>query len=390
MLNLTPKGFLFAGIFIQKKKKLGLIYSKKMCSAAGVFTTNQIKAAPVIISQQKIKLGKSQAIIVNSGNANACTGNRGLNDAKKMTKLVAKELTIDEKYVLVASTGIIAQFLPIKEIEKGIKKIVPLLSEKSEDFASSIMTTDTVSKQSAIKIKIDDKCVIIKGIAKGVGMIYPKMATLLCFIITDCAISQKLINKALVEVVNKSFNLITIDGDTSTNDTIFILANGLAKNEIIIKEDDNYKKFKKALEFICLDLSKQIVKDGEGATKFIEIKIKNAESFEQAKKIGMTIANSNLVKTAIFGEDPNFGRIMMAIGNSQVKIEPKKIDLYLNTKKVIKNGIVTEINKEVLRQELKNKEILIIIDLKTGKEKVSVFTTDLSYNYVKINSAYST
>lgn len=388
-----PKGFFTAGIHCgikEKGKDLGVIYSTKLTNASGLFTTNKIKSASVLFTQSKIKKGKIQAVIINSGNANTCTGRKGLKDVEEITSTLAKELKVNKEHIAIASTGVIGKFLPVKRIKNGIKKISKNLNKNMDDFVHAIMTTDTTKKCVSVKIKIDGKDVVITGFAKGSGMIYPHLATLLCFIITDCAISSKLLSKTLKEAIQESFNLISIDGDTSTNDMILILANELASNKMINTQDENYRKFSKSLKFICQKLSKLIVLDGEGMTKFIEIKIKNAQNIKEAKEIGFSIANSNLVKTALFGEDPNFGRIMMALGKTKVDFNPSNVDLYLGGKKVIRNGTIIPIKRSDLKQKLKNKKNLITIDLKQGKEKISVFTTDLSYDYVKINASYST
>src|SRR3972149_3258803 len=317
------------GIKKTGKKDLALIVSEVEASAAGVFTENLVKAAPVILSQKNIKKGRARGIIVNSGNANACTGNTGHKHAGEMVDLTAKSLGVSPEKILVASTGVIGDPLPIEKIKKGIPVLVKKLSRTGEmDAAEAIMTTDIVSKVAAVEYKYGRESIRIGGIAKSSGMIYPRLAPMLSFFTTDISISPKLLNIALKESADKSFNMITVDGDTSTNDTVLILANGLAGNKKVEdKRSKGFTMFVEALNHVTTTLSKMIVKDGEGATKFVEINVKRAKNFEDAKKIALSIANSNLVKTALFGEDPNWGRIVSAAGDSGVKFDLDKLKL---------------------------------------------------------------
>ena len=391
----APRGFKAAGIScgIKKrdKKDLALIYSEAPASSAALFTTNQIKAAPLKVSAEHIKDGNIQAIVINSGIANATTGKKGLEDAEEMGRITAEKLGIEKENVLVASTGTIGTFLPMNKITEGIKEAKGKLSrEGGGDAAQAIMTTDTFPKEVAVELELGNKKVIIGGMAKGAGMISPHLATMLSFITTDVVISGELLKKTLKSSIAKSFNMITVDGEESTNDMVVILANGLAGNEEITEDDEAFKKFSFGLDEVTLKLAKMIVKDGEGATKFIEVEVKNALKFEDAKRIAFSIANSLLVKTAIFGEDANWGRIMAAIGNSGVKIEEEKIDIYLGDLKLASKGCGVKFREEEAKKILKEKEIKIIVDLNIGKESAKVWTCDLTPEYVKINAHYRT
>jgi len=370
------------------------------CKASALFTKNLIKAAPVLVSQKKISRSSSKirAIIVNSGCANACTGKKGVKDAEKMCNITAKCLNINPEQVLVASTGVIGEFLPMKRIINGIKNLTSSLKHSPVEAVKSIMTTDTSPKFCSRKFYIGKKEINIWGCVKGSGMIHPEldftpksMATLLCFIFTDINISRKLQDLALKQAIDNTLNCISIDGDTSTNDSVFLLSNGLAENKIInSKKDENFRKFCNALNSLCYELSKKVVLDGEGATKFVKIKIISARDRMSAKKIAKTIATSPLVKTAIFGCDPNWGRIIAAAGRSEVKINPEKIDLFINGLCVAKNGATTNLSPTKLKRSMRKKEIEIKILLNSGDVDFEYYTCDLSYNYVKINASYRT
>ena len=387
-------GFLASGIYagIKKveKKDLALIFSEKPCTAAGLFTKNEVKGAPVIISQRNIKKGIGQAIIANSGNSNVCTGKQGIKDAEEMAALTAKALNIKPNLVCIASTGVIGEPLPMEKIRKGISdSALSLRRDGGRDAAEAIMTTDTFVKEKAVQIDFGGKAVTIGGIAKGSGMIYPNMATMLSFIATDAKITSMDLKSALKAVVDKSFNMTTVDGDMSTSDMVICLANGMSG--VGITKNRGYKDFQDGLNYVCAELAKMIVKDGEGATKFVEIRVKGAKTFNDAKKIGMAIANSNLVKTALFASDANWGRIMAAIGYSGVKVNADKIDLFFNNVKMVGNGIGLGIDTEREATEvLKKREFAIIVNLRLGKAEATVWTCDFSYDYVKINAAYRT
>ena len=387
-------GFLASGIYagIKKveKKDLALIFSKSLCTAAGLFTKNEVKGAPVIVSQRNIKNGAGQAIVANSGNSNACTGKQGIKDAEEMATLTAKALNIKPNLIYVASTGVIGEPMPMEKVRNGIADAaLKLGKEGGRDAAEAIMTTDTFLKEKAVQIDIGGKTVTIGGIAKGSGMIYPNMATMLSFIATDAKIASRNLRRALKAAVDKSFNMTTVDGDMSTSDMVICLANGVS--DVSITKNKGYNDFQKGLSYICTELAKMIVKDGEGATKFVEIRIKGAKTFNDAKKIGMAIANSNLVKTALFASDANWGRIMAAIGYSGVKVNADKIDLFFDNIKMVGKGIGLGIDAERDATEvLKKREFAITVDLRLGKAEATVWTCDLSYDYVKINAAYRT
>jgi glutamate N-acetyltransferase/amino-acid N-acetyltransferase len=393
----APKGFktngIACGIKESGKKDLAIIFSEKPACAAGCFTMNKVQAAPVLVSKEHIKNGIIQSVVINSGNANACTGKEGLKNSALMAEVTADELKIDSDNVIVASTGIIGVQLPVNKIEQGIKDVVKTLSTErgnSKNAAEAIMTTDTFLKESAIKLNVDGTLVSMGGIAKGSGMIAPNMATMLCFITTDVNVKSNILDKCLKKAIDLSFNMITVDGETSTNDMVAILANGLAGNKEITEGSKEESLFQKALNFLCVEFAKMIVKDGEGATKFIEISVEKAKSFVDAKNIALSVANSNLVKTAFFGEDANWGRIMAAIGKTETDIDSNSIDIYFEDQQIVKNSIEMSFDKKEINQILKSKEIKVKIDLKNGTSKAKVWTSDLSYDYVKINAAYRT
>jgi len=391
----SPKGFLSSATRAGLKKKgndTGLIFSKVPAVADGVFTLNQVQAAPVLVSKRHLKQDlMAQAIIVNSGCANCCTGQRGLKDATRMADAVAKRLGIKKEDVLVSSTGVIGKYLEITKIEKAVPQLVKGLNEKSSlDVAKAIMTTDTFPKEFAVKINIGGKPVCIGGIAKGSGMIHPNMATMLCFLTTDIYITRRALKLALEDAVNKSFNAITVDGETSTNDSVLILANGAAENKLLDKVDREFKIFNEALGKVTRELATMIIKDGEGATKSVTIVIKNCPSYWQGVKIGRRIASSPLLKTCIYGQDPNWGRVVASLGVCGVRIKEDAFDIYLGKRQVVKNGATLDVKKERLKDVFKGKEVTITVDLKMGRETVTVWTCDLTEEYIKINSEYAT
>ena len=377
-----------AGIKKNGEKDLGLIYSEAPAKVAGVFTKNIVQAAPVLLDKERIKSGVCQAIIVNSGNANCCTGNRGLTDAKSMAKFAAAKLEISEDLVFVSSTGVIGQPLPIGKIQAAIPELVKsLLPEGLHDCARAIMTTDTFPKVFSRKGRLEDKTFTVTGIAKGSGMICPDMATMLCFICTDVDAGQTLLKDALFTATERSFNRITVDGDTSTNDMVLIMANG--RSQVILERTEQINTFQEVLDGVLRHLARQVVKDGEGATKLVEIAVKGALTRKDAHKIAATVANSNLVKTAFFGEDANWGRILGAAGRAGVSIDPAKIDVYFDDVLIVKNGMgCGDTAEEQATKILKSQEFSISIDLKMGTGYESVFTCDFSLDYVKINADY--
>lgn len=397
----APKGFLASGVKAGIKKSgkldLALLYSEAPAVAAAAFTTNRFQASPVKVSKLHLKNKTHRAIIVNSGNANCANGEVGDKDAVKMTLFIAKALLLDKKEVLAASTGIIGKYLPIERIEVATPKLVGDLSrDKAGKFAEAIMTTDTVKKELAVKVKLGTATVTIGGTCKGTGMIYPLMkteghATMLCFLATDAAITKGALGASLDEAIDNSFNMISVDGDMSTNDSCVIMANGLAENKKIASKGRDYYKFTEALKFVASELAKKLARDGEGATKFIEISVAGAKSKEDAKIIARKISTSNLFKCCIYGEDPNWGRVVAAAGASGVKFNAERIDVYLGPIKALANGTsVKGFDKEKARAIFKKKSIHIKVDLKSGKANATAWTCDFSKEYVVINSEYST
>jgi glutamate N-acetyltransferase / amino-acid N-acetyltransferase len=389
-----PKGFLVNGLHCGIKKKSGkkdlsIFYSDKSCVASGMFTKNIFKAAPVIISQKNVK-NKIRVIIANSGRANACTGKKGLKDAKKMCELTAKEFDLNPENILVASTGVIGQFLPIEKIRRGIKKLGQEIKKSKTCELSAvegIMTTDTFPKYSSNNFKIGNSNINIWGCSKGSGMIEPNLATMLSFILTDAVITKKALNEALKVAVSESFNCLTVDGDTSTNDTAIVLANAEAGNKIISNGKD-FQLFSKKLTEVCVNLTKMLAKDGEGATKLITINVKNAKSIEDSKKIAKTVANSPLVKTAVYGNDANWGRIVAAIGRSGVKFDSKKIDIFFGKVCVFRKGSPVSFSEKKAKNIISKKEIDINIVLNMGKKSSTVYTCDFTGDYVEVNASY--
>ncbi|MFA9397418.1 MAG: bifunctional glutamate N-acetyltransferase/amino-acid acetyltransferase ArgJ [Clostridiaceae bacterium] len=394
----APKGFTAVGIYAglkknPNKKDMALIYSECICECAGVYTSNKVKGEPLKITMEHLEDGKAQAVIINSGNANTCTGIEGLENARKMTKLTAEGLNIKEKDVIVASTGVIGMQLDMGKIENGIKDIVNKPTKQGYITArEAIMTTDTVKKDISIEIEIDGKKVVIGAMAKGSGMIHPNMCTMLSFITTDINIDASLLKQSLKESADISYNRISIDGDTSTNDMVVILANGMAENEKIVEKDSNYKLFKDALDFLNTEMAKKVAADGEGATKLIETKVIGAKTKEEAANISKTVTASSLVKTAMFGSDANWGRILCAIGYSGEEIDPDKVDISFESGKgyidVCEKGVPLDFSEETAKKILGEHDITIWIDLHEGQEEATTWGCDLSYEYVRINGDY--
>ena len=387
-------GFMFSGISAGIKegeeRDLALFYSVAPATAAGVFTTNRVKAAPVLMDRAKIRKGRCQAIIANSGNANACTGERGMRDARAMADATAGDLRIPRQLVLVSSTGVIGKPLPIDKILSRIPSLIDNLSPHGLlDAAEAIMTTDTFPKVKMERCSIGQREIRICGVAKGAGMIMPRMATMLCFVMTDAAIEGASLQKALADAQEVTFNRITVDGDTSTNDTVLVLANGMAKNRVISLKSADYPLFRDLLTAVLLELAKMIIRDGEGATKFIEVRVEGARSEADAKKVALSVANSNLVKTAFFGGDANWGRIAAAIGRSGVPINPNTFDILLNGVPVALSGMwANGALQEDADQVLRGNTLMVTIRLHQGNAHTSIYTCDLSPDYVKINAHY--
>lgn len=389
------KGFTAAGVKAGIKKSgnldVAVIYTKTQAVVAGTFTQNKVAAAPVYVSKEVVATGTAHAIVANAGCANACTGQQGLDDAHKMAQIAADELGVNANDVIVGSTGVIGVNLPMDKLEAGIKDAVANLSADGSDNAGrAIITTDTHSKSVTCEFELSGKTVRMGAIAKGSGMIRPNMATMLCYITTDIAIDQALLQKAVSGCVEKSFNMISVDGDMSTNDMVIVLANGEANNAKITEENADYQIFFDKLMMLCTELAKQIAADGEGASKFLTINVKGAKSFADAKTVGMAIANSPLVKTAFFGEDPNWGRVICAVGYSGADMIPEKTVVKFGGITIFANGTGATYDEKALAHVMKEKDIVIDIELNMGQEDATVWSCDLSYEYVKINGEYHT
>ena len=395
----APKGFSAMGIAagIKKDRKdMAMIYSEAKCHAAGTFTTNIVKAAPVKWDQAIVYGNKAaHAVVVNSGVANACTGEEGLGYCKRTAQKAAALFGISENEVLVASTGVIGKQIPIEKIEAGIETMKPMLADTDVAgtlAAEAIMTTDTVKKEVAVTFEAGGKTVTLGGMCKGSGMIHPNMCTMLSFVMTDANISQELLQKALSVSVTDTYNMVSVDGDTSTNDTCLLLANGLAGNPEITQEEEDYKKFCEALNFINTCLAKKMAADGEGATALFEVKVIGAESKKQAVTLSKSIVTSNLTKAAIYGHDANWGRILCAMGYSGAQFDPEKVDLYFESAagkiKIIENGVATDYSEEEATKILSEKEVTAIADVKMGTFSATAWGCDLTYDYVKINADY--
>lgn len=395
----SAKGFLAAGVKAGIKASgnydMALIYSEAPAVAAGAFTRNAVRAAPVTLSELHVKSDNVQAIIVNSGNANACTGDEGYRNAENMCKLVAGRLNLQQDAVLVASTGIIGVQLPMEKINVGIGHVVDALSQDGTIATKAIMTTDLTEKNIAVVIEVQGKVVTIGGIAKGSGMIHPNMGTMLGFITTDIAIEKSLLQRAFLASVDESYNMVSVDGDVSTNDTAIILANGLAGNAVITSEADaGYDKFVEALRFINQTLAKKIAEDGEGATKLIETNVFGAKTIEDARKVAKSVIGSSLVKTAIFGGDANWGRILCAVGYSSADLLVNKIEIFVKGGdakiQIVANGAGIAFDEALLAQIFSAKQVEIEIYLHNGEAIATAWGCDLSYDYVKINADYRT
>jgi len=389
----APKGFKAAGIHcgIKKSKKdLALIYSVVPATAAGVFTLNKVQAAPVLVCKENLAKGKTfRAIIINSGNANACTGEQGYKDAVEMTNKTAEVLSVDPKEVFVSSTGVIGETLPMEKVLSGIEKIVDSLdNDDNLSAAEAIMTTDTFVKSESVTFIIDGKEVSIGGIAKGSGMIHPNMATMLAFVTTDAAIDKETFHTILKDVTDKTFNRIVVDGDTSTNDMVIALANGCSGIESIKSGTEAYDTFSQNLYNILKKLSIDIVRDGEGATKLVEITVDGALNDKDAEKAARTVALSPLVKTAIHGEDANWGRIIAAVGYSGIDFDPAKFEIIINGTPILKQNYTVTLPIKDANQTLKPARIKLLIKLNAGNGKAACWTCDFSEEYVKINGSY--
>jgi len=373
------------------RRDLAVIYSQVPAVAAALYTQNQVKAAPVLVTREHLAGQTAQAIVVSSGIANACTGEQGLADARQMALWAGEMLGIAPEHVVVASTGVMGVPLPMQKIEAGIRRAVRELSVTGGGAAAeAIMTTDTTPKEYAVKFTCGGKEITVGGIAKGSGMIHPNLATMLAFIATDAAISPEVLYDALRWAGDRSFNAVTVDGDTSTNDMVVCLANGLAGNEPITGQGSDFLLFRDALFEVCRELAKMIARDGEGASKFLEVRVKGANSEEDGRKIARAVAGSSLVKAALFGEDANWGRVLSAAGNAGVSFEPDKVDIYLGDLQVAARGTGLSFDEDRARAILEGREVIITIDLKQGEAEAVAWGCDLSFDYVRINAQYRT
>lgn len=398
----AAKGFRAAGNAvgikgkITEKKDLALIESDVPATAAGAFTTNVVKATSVLRNMEIMESGvKINGIAVNSGNANACTGEEGVKSNKEMAQCFASLLGVDENTVLTASTGVIGAVFPIETVKEGIKNTFPMLGYDRNNAlmaAEAIMTTDTYSKEVAVEFELGGKTVHMGGMAKGSGMICPNMATMLSFITTDADISAELLNKALKEDIKSTYNMVSVDGDTSTNDTVVVLANGLAGNDKVTEEGADYDTFKEALHYVNERLAKNLVRDGEGATKFMEVNVEGAATYDDAKTMAKSVVKSSLFKAAVFGEDANWGRVLCAMGYSGVKFDPNKVDIVFASSAgsilLMDKGTPIVFDEDKAKTILSEKEIQVNIKISEGNEKATAWGCDLSYEYVRINGDY--
>jgi len=394
MKKMDCPGFQTAGVASglkqNGKKDLGLIYSEVPLTVAAMFTRNRVKAAPVLLDQQRTANGSCRAVIVNSGNANCCTGEQGMQDAIRMGRLAAQGLVVDEEDVLVASTGVIGEPLPIEKIETATPGLIKALAPDGIfDFTEAIMTTDTIPKVVSRRGELAGESFTVTGAIKGAGMIRPDMATMLCFVMTDIVAQPEVLQETLQRAVDRSLNRMTVDGDTSTNDTVLLTANGYSRAEVISAEQKDI--FQAVLDEVMTGLAKWLIKDAEGATKLVEIVVKGARSKPEAHKIADTVANSPLFKTALFGEDANWGRILAAVGRAGIPMDPQKIDIFFGSVQMAKNGFGCGKEAEAeATKVLKQDEFAVTVDLNLGIETETVFTCDFSIDYVKINADYRT
>ncbi|WP_044640398.1 bifunctional glutamate N-acetyltransferase/amino-acid acetyltransferase ArgJ [Risungbinella massiliensis] len=390
----SPLGFRSAGIHSGVKRKrpdLGAIVCEVPANSAAVYTTNAFQAAPLKVTQESIGVeGKLQALVVNSGNANACTGNRGLQDAYQMRQKMAESINIPPHFVGVASTGVIGQFLPMEKILNGMDQLHSCLDVEDEIFAKAILTTDTRIKQVGVQVEVDGKLVTITGVAKGSGMIKPNMATMLGFITTDAVIESDLLQSLLWKTTDETFNMITVDGDCSTNDMVVVMASGLVDHSSLHPKHPDWPHFQAAFQYVCRELSKEIARDGEGANCLIEAHVKGATTQEMARNVAKAIVGSSLVKSAVFGADANWGRIICAAGYGDSQLNPDKVDVFLGPIQVVENGLPVLFDEDKAVQLLKKAKVEIKLHLHQGEHKATAWGCDLTYDYVKINASYRT
>src|SRR5919202_1857626 len=394
--GVTAAGFLAAGVACgvryEGRRDLGLLLSEETgCTTAAVFTTNVVQAAPLLVTREAIEAGGVRAVVVNSGIANAATGKQGLEDAYEMQALAAKELGLEKEEVAVASTGVMGEYLPMDRIRAGIKDAVASLSgDGGYTLAEAILTTDTRTKEATAQTHIGGETITIGGVAKGSGMIHPNMATMLAFITTDAAVEKECLQSALSEATNRTFNRVTVYGDTSPNDMVLLMASGAAGNEIITTESSDYPAFEETVEAVMRELAREIARDGEGATKLIEVVVEGARSEESAAALAKTIVGSNLVKTAVFGEDANWGRVLNAMGYAGVPFDPEGVELYFGPVKVFAHGEPVLHEEAEANATLDGDEVGLTVRLKEGTASATAWGCDLTYEYVKINGSYRT
>ncbi|MEE2728497.1 MAG: bifunctional glutamate N-acetyltransferase/amino-acid acetyltransferase ArgJ [Candidatus Latescibacterota bacterium] len=392
----APRGFRAAGALggikaESTKLDVALVASDRIASAAAVYTTNRVQAAPLHLCREYLQDGKAHAVVLNSGNANACTGDQGLDNARAMSVQVGQGLGVRSEDVLVCSTGVIGVQLDMDAVQKGIAGVLSGLQDDGGDAAAvAIMTTDTKPKTSALSLKIGDEIVHVGGMSKGSGMIAPNMATMLGVITTDANVPPDLLREILSLAIKRSFNCITVDGDMSTNDTVIALANGAAGGPPLEPNTSSSAALAEAIEMVCRDLARQIARDGEGATKLVSIEVVGAASEDEARQVGLSVANSNLVKTAVFGRDPNWGRILCAMGYAGVPMDPQNVAVYLCDTQIYGSGSGLPFNHKALVEAMSAADIPIVIDLASGTARAEIFTCDLSYDYVRINAEYTT
>ena len=392
----APRGFRAAGALggikaESTKLDVALVASDRIASAAAVYTTNRVQAAPLHLCREYLQDGKAHAVVLNSGNANACTGDQGLDNARAMSVQVGQGLGVRSEDVLVCSTGVIGVQLDMDAVQKGIAGVLSGLQDDGGDAAAvAIMTTDTKPKTSALSLKIGDEIVHVGGMSKGSGMIAPNMATMLGVITTDANVPPDLLREILSLAVKRSFNCITVDGDMSTNDTVIALANGAAGGPPLEPNTSSSAALAEAIEMVCRDLARQIARDGEGATKLVSIEVVGAASEDEARQVGLSVANSNLVKTAVFGRDPNWGRILCAMGYAGVPMDPQDVAVYLCDTQIYGSGSGLPFNHKALVEAMSAADIPVVIDLASGTARAEIFTCDLSYDYVRINAEYTT
>ncbi|MCG8401770.1 MAG: bifunctional glutamate N-acetyltransferase/amino-acid acetyltransferase ArgJ [Firmicutes bacterium] len=390
----APHGFSAAGVAAgikNGKKDVALLFSHRPASAAGVFTTNRVRAAPVLVTMRHLEDGMARAVVVNSGNANACNGPQGPGDAEDMAAEAGRRLNIPGDQVLVASTGVIGKPMPMDKVIEGIRRASAELDPRGgARAAAAIMTTDLFTKEAAVTVELDGCTVAVGGMAKGSGMIHPDMATMLGFVTTDAAIAPGLLKSALARVVERTFNMITVDGDTSTNDMVVVLANGAAGNPLLESEGPAYTAFCAALEKVCRKLAVAIARDGEGATKLLEVRVRGAATGRDARLAAKAVASSSLVKSAVFGEDANWGRVLCAAGYSGAAFNPGAVDIYVGDVKVAENGGALPFDEAAASRVLGQKEVVFTIDFQQGSGVATAWGCDLTYDYVRINGSYRT